>query len=96
MGVRLNGRSIFVIITSDVRTTKTESTDLLEPEAAMKHIRETVMKGSRISKCYGDGALDTNDLPTLIHSIGAMPAIIIGRNFSRERYRRLPGTTGKP
>jgi hypothetical protein len=64
-----------------------EGSGLSEPEAAMKHITEAVMKGIRISKFYGDGAFDVNDLFTLIHSIGASPAIKIRKNASLDHVR---------
>ena len=41
----------------------------------------------RISRFYGDGAFDTNDLFDLMHQIGAMPVIKIRKNASADHYR---------
>ena len=59
----------------------------LEAEGAMKHIRDTMINGIKISKFYGDGAFDTNDLFTLVHAIGASPIIKIRKNASTDHHR---------
>ena len=57
------------------------------PETASEHIKEAVMKGVKVKGFYGDGAFDTNDLFTLMHSIGARPVIKIRKNASTYQYR---------
>ena len=87
-------KHLVVIITADVKTKRiigieshVEGTGPSEPETAQKHIRDTMVKGIGISKFYGDGAFDTNDLFTLIHAIGAWPVIKIRKNASTDHSR---------
>ena len=87
-------KHLVVIITADARTKKiicieshVEGSGLSEPETAVTYISDAVMKGIRINRFYGDGAFDVNDLFTMIHTIGALPAIKIRRNASTDGYR---------
>ena len=91
-------KHLVVIITADVKTKRImgieahiEGNGISEPEAAieaaMKHIRDTMINGIKISKFYGDGAFDTNDLFTLVHAIGASPIIKIRKNASTDHHR---------
>ena len=82
-------KHLVVIITADVKTKRitgieshVEGTGPSEPETAQKHIRDTMVKGIGISKFYGDGAFDTNDLFHLMHQIDARPVIKIRKNAS--------------
>ena len=87
-------KHLVVIITADVKTKRimgieshVEGTGPSEPETAQKHVREAVMKGINVREFYGDGAFDTNDLFTLVHSIGASPIIKIRKNASTDHHR---------
>ena len=44
------------------------------------------MKRVRVKGFYGGGAFDTNDLFTLMHSIGARPVVKIRKNASTVRH----------
>ncbi len=87
-------KHLVVIITAEVKTKRimgieshVEGTGPSEPEAAQKHIWDTKMRGIRISKLYGDGAFDANDLFDLMHHMGAMPVIKIRKNASTDHSR---------
>ena len=87
-------KHLVVIITADVKTKRiigieshVEGTGPSEPETAQKHVREAVMKGINVREFYGDGAFDTNDLFTLVHSIVASPIIKIRKNASTDHHR---------
>ena len=87
-------KHLVVIITADVRTKRImeieahiEGTGPSEPETAQKYVMDAVMKGIKVTEFYGDCAFDTNDLFTLVHTIGASPIIKIRKNASTDHHR---------